>query len=202
MASSDLEQIAGSARLDRRIDIPETSRLKNIAAAWSKAHRPLGIIAPQPDEESVWDYPRPPDVERVCERATVWVGEQVIADSTSCLRVLETASPPTIYFPPSDVDMTRLIRLNASSHCEWKGQASYFSIHTETTVCERAAWCYPDPHREYAIVASFISFYPSRVTRCTLGDELVRAQAGGFYGGWITSRLVGPFKGDRGTGGW
>jgi uncharacterized protein (DUF427 family) len=180
---------------------PLTPNLEHLAAGWTDSPRPT-IRAARLGQESVWDYPRQPAIQAAKKRATVWVNDYVIADSESCLRVLETACPPAIYFPAEDVDRQRLERLSASSRCEWKGEAVYYSIHTENSICERAAWSYAEPDAAYAELAGHFAFYPARVSRCTLGDDVVRPQAGGIYGGWITSNLVGPFKGEPGSGGW
>jgi Domain of unknown function (DUF427) len=66
----------------------------------------------------------------------------------------------------------------------------------------RAAWHFPVPDPAYEAIAGHVSFYPARMDACRLGEELVRAQAGDFYGGWITADLTGPFKGPPGTRGW
>jgi uncharacterized protein (DUF427 family) len=150
----------------------------------------------------VWDYPRPPAVEEVDVRVQVLVGDAVVADSTHCLRVLETGSPPTVYVPPRDVAQDLLLPEAGTSFCEWKGEATYFGVRSTRGVSHHAAWCYANPFDEYAVLAGCVSFYPGRVDRCTYGGETVKAQAGGFYGGWITSNLAGPFKGQPGTESW
>ena len=53
--------------------------------------------------ESVWDYPRPPRVERTTKRVVVRHRGVVVADSTGCHRVLETSHPPVYYVPAADV---------------------------------------------------------------------------------------------------
>lgn len=89
-----------------------------------------------------------------------------------------------------------------STRCEWKGQASYFDLEVEGVRSAKAAWTYRDPLPDFEALKDHIAFYPSRVEACYLDDEQVQAQAGGFYGGWITAELEGPFKGDAGTLGW
>ncbi len=185
-----------------RLHVPRTTRLARLAAAWARSPKPEHIPAPVANQESVWDYPRPPAIEQVSKRVQVIVGEVCIADSRQCLRVLETASPPTVYFPPQDVEQSRLQPEPGSSSCEWKGVATYLAVVTSQTVIHRAAWCYANPFDEYAALTGYISFYPGRVTRCVYGDETARPQPGGFYGGWVTSNLVGPFKGEPGSEGW
>ncbi|MCU0226535.1 MAG: DUF427 domain-containing protein [Bryobacterales bacterium] len=165
------------------------------------AKRP-GRIVPGPEQESVWDYPRPPRLEAAPLRVRVAFHGVVIADSLNALRLLETSHPPSIYIPPADVRLDLLHPSPASSFCEWKGQASYMHLEVAGKRSVNAAWTYPHPSPKYAALAGYLAFYPSRVDACYLGDEQVQAQPGDFYGGWITAAIVGPFKGDPGTWGW
>jgi uncharacterized protein (DUF427 family) len=128
-------------------------------------------------------------------------GGVLVADSRRAVRVLETASPPTFYLPPEDVDASRIERAEGTSLCEWKGEAVYWDVLGDGPRAPRAAWSYPDPFPEFSSLAGFLSFYPARLA-CTLDGELVRPQPGGFYGGWVTGELAGPFKGDPGSEGW
>ncbi len=152
--------------------------------------------------ESVWDYPRPPALLRCERRVRIELGGATIADSTCALRVLETSHPPTVYVPPEDVAAGVLRPAGGRSLCEWKGAATYWDVESGERREERAAWSYPDPVLTYAALRDHLCFYPSRMDACWLGDERVAAQAGDFYGGWITAELVGPFKGGPGTLGW
>ena len=152
--------------------------------------------------ESVWDYPRPPRVEPCTRRARVVHRGVVIADSSAALRVLETSHPPAIYLPPDDV---RTDLLRASTHrtfCEFKGWASYWDVAVGGSVGRRAVWSYPDPAPGYEEIRDYFSFYPSMMDTCYLDEEQVSPQAGGFYGGWVTADIAGPFKGGPGTAGW
>lgn len=151
--------------------------------------------------ESVWDYPRPPGVEPCTRRARVLHEGQAIAESTRALRVLETASPPTIYLPREDVTVELLQPTAGHTVCEWKGQATYFDVKHEGGSAERADLTYGDPKQAYAQLRDLIAFYPARV-ECFLDEERVRPQAGSFYGGWVTDEIVGPHKGRPGTEGW
>ena len=159
-------------------------------------------VPPGPGQESVWDYPRPPALEAVAERLQVEFAGQLIADTTAGYRVLETSHPPVYYLPQADLDMTCLERADGASFCEFKGLANYWNLRLDGRVCERAAWSYPDPTPRFAPMADYLAFYASKVDVCRVGEEVVSAQAGDFYGGWITSRVVGPFKGEPGTMGW
>lgn len=115
--------------------------------------------------------------------------------------MLETASPPTFYIPPDDVRTDLLALGRGRSHCEWKGEATYWSLDHGGTQIESVGWSYQDPYPDFEPIRGFLGFYPSKV-ECYVEGERVRPQSGGFYGGWVTSDVVGPFKGDPGTGGW
>ncbi len=159
-------------------------------------------IEPKPGQESVWDYPRPPRVEPVHARVTVELGGQVIAETTRALRVLETSHPPAYYLPPEDFVPGALVPGEGSSFCEFKGRAAYYDIVGGGVRAERAGWYYPSPSRGFESIAGYVSVYPARMDRCTVDGETVVPQEGGFYGGWITAAIVGPFKGAPGTFGW
>jgi uncharacterized protein (DUF427 family) len=151
--------------------------------------------------ESVWDYPRPPAVVPCERRVRVELHGRVVAESAGALRVLETASPPTIYLPPAEVAWELLRETSGHTVCEWKGRASYADVVVDGHRAARAAWWYPDPVPPYARLRDHVAFYPGRVA-CWLDDERVRPQEGDFYGGWITYDIEGPFKGARGTLDW
>jgi uncharacterized protein (DUF427 family) len=159
-------------------------------------------IDPGPGRESVWDYPRPPRVEPTARRVRVVFNDQVIADTCRAVRVLETSHPPGIYIPPEDVKSEFLRSSLRSTACEWKGRARYFHVVVGDRQAEDAAWSYPDPAPRFAAIRGFLTFYPGRVDSCFLDEEIVTPQEGNFYGGWITSAVVGPFKGAAGTWGW
>lgn len=155
-----------------------------------------------PGQESVWAYPRPPRLERTPRRLRIEIDGRTIAETTSAWRVLETSHPPVYYLPPADLDMAALVPAEGSSFCEFKGRARYFDYVAGARRIERIAWAYPQPSRAFAAIANYLAFYASRVDACYVDDERVRAQDGDFYGGWITSEIVGPFKGAPGTWGW
>jgi uncharacterized protein (DUF427 family) len=153
-------------------------------------------------EESVWDYPRPPRLERCQHRIRVVLGGQTIADSRNAFRVLETSHPPTYYLPPCDVRSRFLLPSSRRTWCEWKGKAHYWNLRGGTRESVDAAWSYPRPTKPFAAIRDYVAFYPARVDACYVADERVKAQEGDFYGGWITSNVRGPFKGRPGTSGW
>ena len=164
-------------------------------------------LAPGPGQESVWDYPRPAVAERTFKRLQVRFGGAVIADTTRGVRTLETSHPPTYYFPPDDVAPGVLVLVPGSSLCEWKGQARYFDVvapggERDGQRAARAAWAYDAPTPGFAILASHVAFMPAQMEACLVDGERARPQEGGFYGGWITDDLAGPFKGPPGTRFW
>jgi uncharacterized protein (DUF427 family) len=162
--------------------------------------RPAFADPPGLGQESVWDYPRPPAIEPCTLKVDVFAGDTPVASSTATLRVLETASPPTVYLPPQDVDMSLLAETAGSSFCEWKGRASYFKLVDDPTGTP-VAWTYREPFPAFAQISGYLCFYPGRIA-CYIDGERVQGQSGDFYGGWITSTIVGPFKGEAGTGHW
>ena len=155
--------------------------------------------------ESVWDYPRPPALERSSRRIRIVFGGAAIAESTRALRVLETSHPPVYYVPREDVLDGALERSTSRrpSVCEWKGVASYYDvIGGDGRRAEGAAWGYADPSSGFRELIDTVAFYPSAMDECTVDGELAVAQPGDFYGGWITREITGPFKGAPGTLGW
>ncbi|WP_351236882.1 DUF427 domain-containing protein [Streptomyces sp. NPDC002133] len=127
-----------------------------------------------------------------------------LADSCRCLRVLETSHPPAFYIPRHDVRVEWLSPSHSRTFCEWKGRANYWNLALKpnSPPVFNAAWSYEDPASGYTQIAGYLAFYPDRVDMCTVDGERVRAQPGGFYGGWITDEIIGPFKGRSGSQGW
>lgn len=163
---------------------------------------PVQPLPPGPGQESVWDYPRPPRIEPTARRIRVLFAGIVIADSTRALRLLETSHPPNYYIPTTDIRMEYLAVTPRHSFCEFKGTASYYTIQVGERRVEDAAWFYPRPTAEFVALAGYVAFYPGRMDACYVDDEQVTPQAGEYYGGWITSDVVGPFKGAPNTRGW
>ncbi len=164
--------------------------------------RPVNRVPPDPGQESVWDYPRPPRLERTDRRIEVWFNGTRIADSHRAWRVLETSHPPVYYVPPEDISAATLRPSGRSSMCEWKGAAAYFDVISGNRTASDAAWTYPSPTPSFSPIAGYIAVYPGLMDECRVGGALVKPQPGGFYGGWITPDIVGPFKGESGTLGW
>ena len=154
-----------------------------------------------PGQESVWDYPRPPRVEQSDRHVVVQLGDVVLADTRRAWRVMETSHAPSWYLPPDDIAMQHLRQAPGRSMCEWKGQADYLDVAVDEIVVPRVAWRYRNPVPAFAPIAGHIAFYPGAV-ECTVDGRAAVPQPGGFYGGWITPDVVGPFKGGEGTLGW
>ena len=162
--------------------------------------RPEFAESPGPGQESVWDYPRPPVVVRSAALVEVLNGRKPLASTRESLRVLETASPPTYYLPPDCIDWGQLVAAQGSSYCEWKGRATYWSL-ANSPGDAPVGWSYDDPSPDFAAIAGHLSFYPAGIV-CLVNGERVRPQPGGFYGGWVTDSIVGPYKGQPGTSHW
>jgi uncharacterized protein (DUF427 family) len=160
------------------------------------------LHTPGTEKECVWDYPRPPRLESTSKHLRVEFRGVTLADSRSAFRVLETSHPPVYYIPPRDVAMEHLVEASGSSYCEWKGRAGYYSVVVDDARLEKVAWYYADPTSAFHPIRSYIAFYPEPMDGCFVDGERVVSQPGDFYGGWITSDLVGPFKGGPGTRGW
>ncbi len=158
--------------------------------------------APGPGQLSVWDFPRPPDYVQWHERVEIRYGGAVIAATTEAWCVLETSHPPTYYLPRSAFVPGSLRPAGGSSQCEWKGQAAYYDVVAGDKVAARAAWSYPAPDDGAEVLRDHVAVYPALMDSCTVDGDVVTPQPGGFYGGWITSRVVGPFKGGPGSQGW
>jgi uncharacterized protein (DUF427 family) len=152
--------------------------------------------------ESVWDYPRPPRLEDVSKPIQVVFNQIVIADTRHAKRVLETSHPPVYYIPPEDIQQEYLQPMPQTSWCEWKGRAGYYTIEVGDRQAMNAAWFYPDPTDAFLSIKDHVAFYAHLMDACYVDGERVQPQPGDFYGGWITSDIVGPFKGGPGTWGW
>lgn len=159
-------------------------------------------IQPGPGQESVWDYPRPPAVVPTTDRIRVVHRGATVADTVRAVRVLETSQPPAFYIPRDDIADELIIPGAGRSFCEWKGPATYWSVIVDGDVVANAAWSYEDPTPPFAEIRGHVAFYARLMDECWVGDERVVANPGSFYGGWITSAVVGPFKGDPGTEYW
>lgn len=157
---------------------------------------------PKAGQESVWDYPRPPRVEDTAQHVQVVVNGRIVADTRRAKRVLETSHPPVYYIQPEDVTMELLAGNTQATFCEYKGQARYYDLALDGRRIANVAWYYPAPAPGFEGITNHLAFYPSRVDACLVDGELVQAQQGDFYGGWITTNIVGPFKGGPGTRGW
>lgn len=159
-------------------------------------------IPPGPGQESVWDYPRPPRLERTDKRIQIIFNGETIADTRRAYRVLETSHPPTYYIPLADIRQEYLQPAAGSSMCEWKGGGRYVTVQVGEQRAERVGWSYPNPTAPFSPIRDHVAFYAGPMDACYVAGEKVVPQPGGFYGGWVTSDVVGPFKGEPGTMGW
>ncbi len=156
----------------------------------------------QPGQESVWDYPRPPIAERTHRRIRILHRGTVLVDTRAAWRTLETSHPPTYYIPQADIAMAHLVSNAGQSICEWKGQATYWDVVIGKERIVGAGWSYPAPSPRFAGIRDHIAFYAAPFERVEIDGEPVTPQPGGFYGGWITPREAGPFKGHPGSRFW
>jgi uncharacterized protein (DUF427 family) len=150
----------------------------------------------------VWDYPRPPRMDPVRDRLRVVLGGMAVAETTRGWRVLETSSPPVYYLPLADCAEGALTPSERRTFCEWKGVATYWTVRGGSRVEVDAAWGYPEPTAGFEALRDAVAFYCGRMDACFVGDERAEPQPGDYYGGWITSRIVGPFKGVPGSRNW
>ena len=164
--------------------------------------RPSFALAPGPGQESVWDYPRPPLIDTDAREVIVRVSNIVVAHTRSALRVLETASPPTFYIPRADIAAEYLQPAPGSLLLRVEGRGpGTWSVLAPPVVLDAVGWSYEDPQTAFDALRGHLSFYPARID-CFVDGIRVAAQPGGFYGGWITPEVVGPFKGAPGSSGW
>jgi uncharacterized protein (DUF427 family) len=164
-------------------------------------------VRPRPDvagpgQESVWTYPRPAIAQATAAHIVVEHQGQVIADTRKAIRTVETSHPPSYYIPRTDIAPATLRRAAGSSFCEWKGTATYWDVMVGEVVLPRVGWSYADPTPTFALLRDHVAFYAAPFDRCSVDGETVIPQSGQFYGGWITSAVVGPFKGIPGSDGW
>ena len=162
---------------------------------------------PQPDptapgQESVWQFPRPAVARPCAAHVRIEHLGRVVLDTRRSVQTLETSHPPSYYVPQDDIDMALLRRAMGSSLCEWKGQARYYDVVIGDAVLAKVGWVYADPSPAFASIKDHIAFYAGPFERCTVAGEVVVPQSGGFYGGWITSTMAGPFKGGPGSRFW
>lgn len=162
----------------------------------------LEPISLGPNQESVWDYPRPPRLEATDKHVRVIFNDELIADTRRAKRILETSHPPNYYIPLDDISTEYLMPNTHSTYCEWKGKAHYYNLKVGDRQATNVAWYYPSISPAYKELEGHVGFYPGPMDACYVDGEKVKPQAGNFYAGWITHDIVGPFKGDPNTWGW
>lgn len=180
-----------------------TEEIKRARSKWKYIGdvRPDFADIPGPGQESVWDYPRPPKIDPDKRTVLVRFDNTLIAESGNSVRILETSGPPVFYIPQNDIDMKKLEKGRGSSLCEWKGPAGYWNVNVEGRIIANAGWTYSSPFAGYEYIKDYVAFYPSKLD-CFVDGEKVLPQPGEFYGGWVTSEITGPFKGEKGSEWW
>ncbi|MEM8999062.1 MAG: DUF427 domain-containing protein [Bacteroidota bacterium] len=192
--------MASSSKGKKQDEVPKWLREARAKWEYTGKVRPPFAKVPQAGQRSVWDFPRPPALERESREIVVKHSGSTLATTTSALAVLETASPPTYYIPPEDVNRKLLVKVpKQASLCEWKGNAEYWALKTESAY--PIAWSYANPFPPFEKLTDYLAFYPQKL-ECYLNQERVIPQPGAFYAGWITHDLSGPFKGEPGSGHW
>jgi uncharacterized protein (DUF427 family) len=156
----------------------------------------------RPGQESVWGYPRPPVARATSAHIVIQHRGVAVADTRRAVRTLETSHPPTYYIPQADILSGALRPAPGSSFCEWKGDAAYWDVIVGDVILPRVGWSYPNPSPGFEALRDHVAFYAAPFDICTVDGETVIPQPGGFYGGWITSAVAGPFKGIPGSRFW
>lgn len=159
-------------------------------------------IKPKKGQESVWDYPRPPALEKVNKSIEIIFNGRKIVHTNEAYRTLETSHPPVYYIPLKDIEQQYLKASDRTTYCEWKGEGSYYHVEVDGKIAENAAWYYDNPTPRFEPIKGYPAFYATKMDKCLVDGEVVEPQPGEFYGGWITKDIVGPFKGGEGTWGW
>ena len=159
-------------------------------------------IKPKKGQESVWDYPRPPILEKVDKTIEIYFNGTRIVKSNGAYRVLETSHPPVYYLPLEDIKEVHLLPSDHTTYCEWKGAGSYYDLMLKGKFQHDGAWYYDEPKPGFEAIKGYPAFYAQKMDKCLVNGVEVEPQPGGFYGGWITPEIVGPFKGEEGTWGW
>lgn len=159
-------------------------------------------IPPKDNQRSVWDFPRPPILETETRPVKIILGGTVIAETNDAKKALETTHPPVYYIPLGDIREDALTMVPQTSFCEFKGTANYFDVTANGITKKKAAWSYLAPVPRFANITKHVAFYAHMMDACFVGDEQAQPQPGNFYGGWVTSDVVGPFKGIPGSMGW
>ncbi len=155
-----------------------------------------------PGQVSVWDFPRPAVAEPVTVHVVIEHRGVIVADTRRSVRTIETSHPPSYYIPTDDIAPGILRRVGGGSFCEWKGHATYWDVVIDGVALPSVGWSYPAPTRSFECLRDHVAFYAAPFDRCSINGKTVIPQPGGFYGGWITADLAGPFKGGPGSMGW
>ena len=103
------------------------------------------------------------------QRVRVTLNGRIVADTTRALALHETTYKPVFYIPREDADMAVFERTSHSTHCPYKGDASYYSIRVGDKLAENAIWSYEQPFPAVAEISGLLAFYPNRVDKIEEG---------------------------------
>ena len=103
-------------------------------------------------------------VEPYDRRVTVMADGAIIANTDRALLLSETSYPPVIYIPFDDIDFSRLEKTTHTTHCPYKGDASYWSVEALGEKGANAMWAYEAPYDEVEEIRDHGAFYRSKVT--------------------------------------
>jgi uncharacterized protein (DUF427 family) len=105
----------------------------------------------------------PISIETNPSHVVVTAGGKIIADTRDALTLREASYPAVQYIPRRDVDMTALTRSEHTTHCPYKGAASYYNIPAGGDRSLNAVWSYEAPFEAMAQIKDYLAFYPNRV---------------------------------------
>jgi uncharacterized protein (DUF427 family) len=104
-------------------------------------------------------------------RVQVTFNGDVIADTRDAIRMDEGSYPAVYYIPRKDVRMDRLVRTAHTTHCPYKGHASYYTLSSGGRVAENAVWSYEQPYDEMLAIKEHLAFYPDKVDTISASRE-------------------------------
>ena len=104
-------------------------------------------------------------------RVRVTFNGEVIADSRDAIRLDESKYASVYYVPRKDVKMERLTRTTHSTHCPFKGVASYYTLSAGGRTAANAVWSYEEPYDEMSVIKERLAFYPDKVDSISVAQE-------------------------------
>lgn len=122
------------------------------------------------------------------EQMRAAAGDYVIGDSADALTLREADYPPVVYFPREDLEMGFFAKTEKTSHCPYKGDASYYSVFIDGNLLENVAWSYEDPYPAMEAIRGRVAFYTDRVTVYPRADAEAVRDATTWVGGATNDR--------------